>query len=134
MSLPVAVGYFSVSVILTGSTHQHVSKVGILAESSSPIISEHFHSHIISRVSYPSMDVYTFQSFPPPQHLLLATVAAVIGPVLLLFAWSCSRRLSQQGPNPPPCKKGWIPWLGVGLQFGKAPLHYIKSVHDEVHI
>ncbi|XP_003387846.1 PREDICTED: 24-hydroxycholesterol 7-alpha-hydroxylase-like isoform X1 [Amphimedon queenslandica] len=79
------------------------------------------------------MDVYTFQSFSPPQHLLLATVAAVIGPLLLLFAWSCSKWLSQQRlPNPPPSKKGWIPWLGVGLQFGKAPLYYIKRVHEEL--
>lgn len=64
---------------------------------------------------------------------LLTAAAAVVLPLLLLLAWSSSRLVGRtRGSNPPPCKKGWIPWFGVGLQFGKAPLHYIKSVHKEV--
>ena len=27
----------------------------------------------------------------------------------------------------PPVIKGWIPWLGCAIDFGKAPLHFIKN-------
>ncbi|XP_028858400.1 24-hydroxycholesterol 7-alpha-hydroxylase isoform X2 [Denticeps clupeoides] len=35
--------------------------------------------------------------------------------------------LSETSPNAPPCVKGWIPWFGAALEFGKAPLHFIAE-------
>ena len=33
--------------------------------------------------------------------------------------------------NAPPTKAGWIPWLGVALEFGKEPLRYIQKTRAE---
>ena len=55
---------------------------------------------------------------------LLVTVLVVVGAV---------GRRTKSG-NLPPCRSGWIPWLGAAIPFGKAPLHYIESCKKEVGI
>ncbi|KAM9234666.1 LOW QUALITY PROTEIN: 24-hydroxycholesterol 7-alpha-hydroxylase [Dugong dugon] len=52
--------------------------------------------------------------------LVSPTVIVLLGCVaLLLFQWKNLRR--------PPCIGGWIPWIGAGYEFGKAPLEYIEK-------
>ncbi|XP_072552049.1 24-hydroxycholesterol 7-alpha-hydroxylase [Salminus brasiliensis] len=53
--------------------------------------------------------------------LLSATVVVVC--LRLLFV--------QNDPNAPPCIRGWIPWLGAALEFGKAPLHFIAQARTK---
>lgn len=46
---------------------------------------------------------------------------AILGScVLFLF----SRLKNLRGP---PCVQGWIPWIGAGFEFGKAPLEFIEK-------
>ncbi|XP_043820577.1 24-hydroxycholesterol 7-alpha-hydroxylase isoform X2 [Dromiciops gliroides] len=33
----------------------------------------------------------------------------------------------QRNLHRPPCISGWIPWIGAGLKFGKAPLEFIEQ-------
>ncbi|XP_049749534.1 24-hydroxycholesterol 7-alpha-hydroxylase isoform X2 [Elephas maximus indicus] len=53
--------------------------------------------------------------------LLFPTVIIFLGCVaLLLFLQWKNLRL-------PPCIGGWIPWIGAGFEFGKAPLEFIEK-------
>lgn len=56
-------------------------------------------------------------------------VVALLVTVLLVLAAAWRRRKSG---NLPPCRSGWIPWLGAAIPFGKAPLHYIETCRNEV--
>ena len=58
---------------------------------------------------------------------MAAAVALMTALLVVAAAW----RRSKSG-NLPPCRSGWIPWLGAGIAFGKAPLHYIESCRNEV--
>ena len=49
--------------------------------------------------------------------------------VLLLIAKMATFR---REAGVPPAKRGWIPWVGVAIQFGKEPLHYIEKTKREV--
>ncbi|XP_045399632.1 24-hydroxycholesterol 7-alpha-hydroxylase [Lemur catta] len=53
--------------------------------------------------------------------LISSTVIAILGCValFLFLQWKNFRR--------PPCIKGWIPWVGAGFEFGKAPLEFIEK-------
>ncbi|XP_039087137.1 24-hydroxycholesterol 7-alpha-hydroxylase [Hyaena hyaena] len=53
--------------------------------------------------------------------LIAPTVIIILGFLaLLLFL----RRKNLRGP---PCVRGWIPWIGAGFEFGKAPLEFIEK-------
>ena len=47
--------------------------------------------------------------------------------VLLVIAFLSIDFLSKKNIKYPPLIKGWIPWLGCAINFGKAPLNYIKE-------
>nr|XP_020142694.1 24-hydroxycholesterol 7-alpha-hydroxylase isoform X2 [Microcebus murinus] len=53
--------------------------------------------------------------------LISSAVIAILGCValFLFLQWKNFRR--------PPCIRGWIPWVGAGLEFGKAPLEFIEN-------
>lgn len=53
--------------------------------------------------------------------LVFLTVVIILGCValLLFLQWK-----NLQGP---PCIRGWIPWIGAGFEFGKAPLEFIEK-------
>ncbi|XP_077018094.1 24-hydroxycholesterol 7-alpha-hydroxylase isoform X2 [Tamandua tetradactyla] len=53
--------------------------------------------------------------------LISPTVIIILGCValLLLLQWKNLHR--------PPCIRGWIPWIGAGFEFGKAPLEFIEK-------
>ncbi|XP_063079822.1 24-hydroxycholesterol 7-alpha-hydroxylase [Engraulis encrasicolus] len=46
---------------------------------------------------------------------------------LIVIVISAHLLFSENHPNAPPCIKGWIPWLGAALEFGKAPLDFIAE-------
>ena len=55
-----------------------------------------------------------------------------MGPVLLLvvlpvIALLSLHFLTAKNTRYPPLIKGWIPWLGCAIDFGKAPLDFIKK-------
>ncbi|ERE89288.1 24-hydroxycholesterol 7-alpha-hydroxylase isoform X2 [Cricetulus griseus] len=53
--------------------------------------------------------------------LFSPVVIAVLGScVLFLF-------LRWQNLRGPPCIQGWVPWIGAGFEFGKAPLEFIEK-------
>ena len=33
--------------------------------------------------------------------------------------------------NYPPCRKGWLPWIGCAIEFGKSPLWFIEENRKE---
>uniref|UniRef100_A0A2K5F6L4 24-hydroxycholesterol 7-alpha-hydroxylase n=1 Tax=Aotus nancymaae TaxID=37293 RepID=A0A2K5F6L4_AOTNA len=53
----------------------------------------------------------------------------LISPVVIIILGCLALFLLLQRKNfrRPPCIKGWIPWIGVGLEFGKAPLEFIEK-------
>lgn len=55
--------------------------------------------------------------------LTLSLIVIVIS-AHLLFSDNCT--------NAPPCIKGWIPWFGAALEFGKAPLDFIAEARVKV--
>ncbi|XP_063771292.1 24-hydroxycholesterol 7-alpha-hydroxylase [Pseudophryne corroboree] len=58
----------------------------------------------------------------------------VLGVLLALLAGLLARSLLSRGPQshpPPPCLRGWIPWLGVALEMGKAPLDFIERARQQ---
>ncbi|XP_077173341.1 24-hydroxycholesterol 7-alpha-hydroxylase-like [Paroedura picta] len=63
--------------------------------------------------------------------------AALVGGALvaaLLLAYLVGRVLGHRRPcgrRPPPCIRGWIPWLGATLQFGRAPLAFIEQARRQ---
>lgn len=58
--------------------------------------------------------------------LVFLTVVISLGCValLLFLQWK-----NLQGP---PCIRGWIPWIGAGFEFGKAPLEFIEKARIKV--
>ncbi|XP_037586081.1 24-hydroxycholesterol 7-alpha-hydroxylase isoform X2 [Cebus imitator] len=53
----------------------------------------------------------------------------LISPMVIIILGCLALFLLLQRKNlrRPPCIKGWIPWIGVGLEFGKAPLEFIEK-------
>ncbi|XP_064217063.1 24-hydroxycholesterol 7-alpha-hydroxylase isoform X2 [Aotus nancymaae] len=53
----------------------------------------------------------------------------LISPVVIIILGCLALFLLLQRKNfrRPPCIKGWIPWIGVGFEFGKAPLEFIEK-------
>lgn len=53
--------------------------------------------------------------------LISPTVIIILGCValLILIKWKNLRE--------PPCIRGWIPWIGAGFEFGKAPLEFVEK-------
>ncbi|XP_037698756.1 24-hydroxycholesterol 7-alpha-hydroxylase isoform X5 [Choloepus didactylus] len=53
--------------------------------------------------------------------LISPAVIIILGctALLLLLQWKNLRR--------PPCIRGWIPWIGAGFEFRKAPLEFIEK-------
>lgn len=47
--------------------------------------------------------------------------------VLLLIALLSNYFLFSKNVQYPPLIKGWIPWLGCAIEFGKAPLNFIRE-------
>lgn len=47
--------------------------------------------------------------------------------VLLVIAFLSKNFLREKNIKYPPLIKGWIPWLGCAIDFGKAPLNFIKE-------
>lgn len=61
--------------------------------------------------------------------LLVPILAFSISTVLLCIF---KRKVSRSKHNMPPSKAGWIPWVGVAIEFGKEPLNYIEKARKEV--
>ncbi|CAK7309738.1 24-hydroxycholesterol 7-alpha-hydroxylase isoform X1 [Vulpes vulpes] len=53
--------------------------------------------------------------------LIPPTVIIILGCVALLLF------LQRKNLRGPPCIRGWIPWIGAGFEFGKAPLEFIEK-------
>ncbi|XP_054211552.1 24-hydroxycholesterol 7-alpha-hydroxylase isoform X7 [Homo sapiens] len=53
--------------------------------------------------------------------LISPTVIIILGCLALFLL------LQRKNLRRPPCIKGWIPWIGVGFEFGKAPLEFIEK-------
>ncbi|XP_035968855.2 24-hydroxycholesterol 7-alpha-hydroxylase isoform X1 [Halichoerus grypus] len=53
--------------------------------------------------------------------LISPTVIIILGCVALLLF------LQWKNLRGPPCIRGWIPWIGAGFEFGKAPLEFIEK-------
>ncbi|XP_051008888.1 24-hydroxycholesterol 7-alpha-hydroxylase [Acomys russatus] len=53
----------------------------------------------------------------------------LLSPIVLAVLGSCLLFLFSQWKNlrGPPCIRGWIPWIGVAFEFGKAPLEFIEK-------
>ncbi|XP_074253967.1 24-hydroxycholesterol 7-alpha-hydroxylase isoform X2 [Saimiri boliviensis] len=53
----------------------------------------------------------------------------LISPMMIIILGCLALFLLLQRKNlrRPPCIKGWIPWIGVGFEFGKAPLEFIEK-------
>ena len=49
--------------------------------------------------------------------------------ILISFVYLLSRKANKY----PPICKGWIPWLGCAIEFGKQPLDFIEQKRKEVH-
>ena len=47
--------------------------------------------------------------------------------VLLLIALLSNQFFSAKNVQYPPLIKGWVPWLGCAIDFGKAPLNFIRE-------
>lgn len=60
----------------------------------------------------------------------VAVFTVIVGAV---FIWYCLLYNAKER-GAPPAKEGWLPWLGVAIQFGKAPLDYIEESHIQVYI
>ncbi|XP_055118917.1 24-hydroxycholesterol 7-alpha-hydroxylase isoform X3 [Symphalangus syndactylus] len=53
--------------------------------------------------------------------LISPTVIIILGCLAVFLL------LQRKNLRRPPCIKGWIPWIGVGFEFGKAPLEFIEK-------
>ncbi|XP_029327439.1 24-hydroxycholesterol 7-alpha-hydroxylase isoform X3 [Mus caroli] len=53
----------------------------------------------------------------------------LFSPIAIAVLGSCVLFLFSRLKNllGPPCIQGWIPWIGSGLEFGKAPLEFIEK-------
>ncbi|KAK2113809.1 hypothetical protein P7K49_008075 [Saguinus oedipus] len=47
--------------------------------------------------------------------------------IIILCCLALFLLLQRKNLRRPPCIKGWIPWIGVGFEFGKAPLEFIEK-------
>ncbi|XP_044108110.1 24-hydroxycholesterol 7-alpha-hydroxylase isoform X1 [Neovison vison] len=53
--------------------------------------------------------------------LISPTVIIILGCIALFLF------LQRKNFRGPPCIRGWIPWIGAGFEFGKAPLEFIEK-------
>ncbi|XP_032717889.1 24-hydroxycholesterol 7-alpha-hydroxylase isoform X4 [Lontra canadensis] len=53
--------------------------------------------------------------------LISPAVVIILGCIALLLF------LQRKNLRGPPCIRGWIPWIGAGFEFGKAPLEFIEK-------
>ncbi|XP_027953262.1 24-hydroxycholesterol 7-alpha-hydroxylase isoform X4 [Eumetopias jubatus] len=53
--------------------------------------------------------------------LISPAVIIILGCVALLLF------LQRKNLRGPPCIRGWLPWIGAGFEFGKAPLEFIEK-------
>ncbi|XP_007934362.1 24-hydroxycholesterol 7-alpha-hydroxylase [Orycteropus afer afer] len=53
----------------------------------------------------------------------------IVSPTVIIFLGCIAFLLLLQWKNlrGPPCIGGWIPWIGAGFEFGKAPLEFIEK-------
>ncbi|CAH2245790.1 24-hydroxycholesterol 7-alpha-hydroxylase [Pelobates cultripes] len=66
--------------------------------------------------------------------LLSAVTTAALGLLLALLTGLLIRHLltkQSRSLPPPPCIRGWIPWLGAALEMGKAPLEFIERAREK---
>ncbi|XP_063298124.1 24-hydroxycholesterol 7-alpha-hydroxylase [Pelobates fuscus] len=66
--------------------------------------------------------------------LLSAVTTAALGLLLALLTGLLIRHLLTKHSRslpPPPCIRGWIPWLGAALEMGKAPLEFIERAREK---
>lgn len=69
----------------------------------------------------------------PVRHCTLVTMDLITLVLsVIVVAISAHLLFGENHPNAPPCIKGWIPWFGAGLEFGKAPLTFISQARDKV--
>ncbi|XP_025240277.1 24-hydroxycholesterol 7-alpha-hydroxylase isoform X2 [Theropithecus gelada] len=47
--------------------------------------------------------------------------------IIILSCLALFLLLQRKNLRRPPCIRGWIPWIGVGFEFGKAPLEFIEK-------
>ena len=52
--------------------------------------------------------------------------------LVLLGLWKILSSYKDAKIRYPPVQSGWIPWLGCGVAFGKAPLLFIKETNKKV--
>ena len=57
-----------------------------------------------------------------------------ISPAVIIILGCVTLLLFLQWKNlrGPPCIGGWIPWIGAGFEFGKAPLEFIEKARIKV--
>ena len=69
-------------------------------------------------------------SISPPHTMMdRRTVAAAVLSAAGLYA--CYKYIRSRSSNRPP-QEGWLPFIGCAVQFGKAPLLFIKRCIDKV--
>ncbi|EDM18706.1 cytochrome P450, family 39, subfamily a, polypeptide 1 (predicted), isoform CRA_b [Rattus norvegicus] len=56
-------------------------------------------------------------------------IMELFSPIAIAVLGSCVLFLFSRWKNlrGPPCIQGWIPWIGAGFEFGKAPLEFIEK-------
>ncbi|XP_060225670.1 24-hydroxycholesterol 7-alpha-hydroxylase isoform X2 [Meriones unguiculatus] len=56
-------------------------------------------------------------------------IMELFSPIVIAVLGSCVLFLFSRWKNlrGPPCIQGWIPWIGAGFEFGKAPLEFIEK-------
>ncbi|KAM5165073.1 24-hydroxycholesterol 7-alpha-hydroxylase [Mantella aurantiaca] len=59
-----------------------------------------------------------------------SAVGLLLGVLTLLLVRSLLTR-APRGLPPPPCIRGWLPWLGAALQMGRAPLDFIEKARKK---
>ncbi|XP_018422304.1 PREDICTED: 24-hydroxycholesterol 7-alpha-hydroxylase isoform X2 [Nanorana parkeri] len=65
---------------------------------------------------------------------LIIELRSAVGLLLGLLAGLLIRHLLTRAPRglpPPPCIRGWIPWLGAALEMGKSPLEFIERARQK---
>ncbi len=60
---------------------------------------------------------------PERRTLVMAATATAVGILVARYALQ---------PRDQPPQRGWIPFIGCAIEFGKAPLTFIKQCIDEV--
>lgn len=62
---------------------------------------------------------------------LLQLSSSIIFAALLVISLMTLNLLRTKNVKYPPIIKGWIPWLGCAIEFGKAPLTFIKESSEK---